>query len=94
MEKSIWLLIGLRVYSSSFGVIILSNLILNGDALITIVSLSVFLIFSTQIKIMSNFKNHNIQAIGFNMYIMISLAIYAVTSMPYFPSINLTGKSK
>ncbi len=99
---SVSLLIGLGVYSGSFGVVIivLSNLILNGDSLIIMVSFSLFLIRignailipPTQIRIMTHFKNHSAQALGFNMcimYIIISLVIYTVTKLPYSPMINL-----
>ncbi len=100
--KSVSLLIGLGVYSASFGVIviILSDLVLNGEALIIMVSLSLFLIRTgnailippTQIRIMSHFKNHSAQALGFNMcimYIVTSLVIYNVTKLPYSPMANL-----
>ena len=96
------LLIGLGVYSSSLGVIVtvLSNMMLNSVALIIAVSLSIFLIRTgnailippTQIRIMSHFKTHSAQALGLNMcisYIMVSMAAYVVTKIPYSPIINL-----
>ena len=75
-------------------------MMLNSVALIIAVSLSIFLIRTgnailippTQIRIMSHFKTHSAQALGLNMcisYIMVSMAAYVVTKIPYSPIINL-----